>query len=153
MKSILMKVNYDPRYVTPHRKTWQNPALVSRSTTLQPSAFGQPDGYTSLSSRLNAIRDIYLPPPDHQGICGSLEAAATRQLRQRQLRQVSREVSREVSSDSSLVIRALCRIQLLPVTHVLVLTVKLVYKLSSVPDDLKWATNTHVTPFTLTFKA
>ena len=95
MKSILMKVNYDPRYVTPHRKTWQNPALVSRSTTLQPSAFGQPDGYTSLSSRLNAIRDIYLPPTDHdhQGVCGSLEAAATRQLRQRQWRQVSRRVS------------------------------------------------------------
>ena len=55
------------------------------------------------------------------------------------------------------VIRALCRIKLLPVTHVLVdtwvLTVKLVYELSSVPDDLKWATNTHMTPFTLTFKA
>ena len=31
------------------------------------------------------------------------------------------------------------------------LTVKLVYKLSNVPDDLKWA-KTHVTPFTLTFK-
>ena len=43
------------------------------------------------------------------------------------------------------------------VTHVLVdtwmLTVKLVYKLSNVPDDLKWATNTHMTPFILTFKA
>ena len=53
-------------------------------------------------------------------------------------------------------IRALCRIKLLPVTHVLVdtwmLTVKLVYELSSVPDDLKWAPNTHMTPFTLTFK-
>ena len=52
--------------------------------------------------------------------------------------------------------RALCRITLLPVTHVLVdtwmLTVKLVYKLSDVPDDLKWAKNTHMTPFTLTFK-
>ena len=50
-----------------------------------------------------------------------------------------------------------CRIKLLPVTHVLVntwmLTVKLVYKLSDVPDDLKWATNTHMMPFTLTFKA
>ena len=34
-----------------------------------------------------------------------------------------------------------------------VLTVKLVYKLSNVPDDLKWAKNTHMTPFTLTFKA
>ena len=33
------------------------------------------------------------------------------------------------------------------------LTVKPVYKLSNVPDDLKWATNTHMTPFTLTFKA
>ena len=45
------------------------------------------------------------------------------------------------------VTRALCRIKLLPVTHVLVdtwmLTVKLVYELSDVPDDLKWATNTH----------
>ena len=34
-----------------------------------------------------------------------------------------------------------------------ILTVKLVYELSNVPDDLKWATNTHMTPFTLTFKA
>ena len=51
----------------------------------------------------------------------------------------------------------LCRIKLLPVTHVLVgawmLTVKLVYKRSNMHDDLKWATNTHMTPFTLTFKA
>ena len=31
-------------------------------------------------------------------------------------------------------------------------TVKLVYKLPNVPDDLKWATNTHMTPFRLTFK-
>ena len=58
---------------------------------------------------------------------------------------------------SVIVIRALCRTKLLPVTHVLVdtwmLRVKLVYELSDVPDDLKWATNTHVTPFTLTFKA
>ena len=47
--------------------------------------------------------------------------------------------------------------KLLSVTHVLVgtwmLTVKPVYKLSNVPDDLKWARNTHVTPFTLTLKA
>ena len=54
-------------------------------------------------------------------------------------------------------IRALCRIQLLPVTPVLVdtwmLTVKPVYKLSNVPDDLKWTTDTHVTPFTPTSKA
>ena len=28
--------------------------------------------------------------------------------------------------------------------------IKPVYKLSNVPDDLKWATNTHMTPFTLT---
>ena len=52
--------------------------------------------------------------------------------------------------------RALCRIKLLPVTHVLVdtwmLTVKLVYKLSNVPDGLKWAKNIHMTPFTLTIK-
>ena len=44
----------------------------------------------------------------------------------------------------------------MPVTPVLVdtwmLTVKLVYKLSDVPDDLKWATNTHMTPYSLTFK-
>ena len=33
------------------------------------------------------------------------------------------------------------------------LTVKPVYKLSNVLDDLKWATNTHMTPFTVTFKA
>ena len=47
--------------------------------------------------------------------------------------------------------RALCRIKLLPVTLVLVdtwmLTVKPVYKLLNVSDDLKWTTNTHVTPF------
>ena len=53
--------------------------------------------------------------------------------------------------------RALCRIQLLPVTHVLVhpwmLTVKPVYKLLNVSDALKWTTNTHVTQFVLTFKA
>ena len=45
----------------------------------------------------------------------------------------------------------------MPVTHVLVdtwmLTGKLVYKLSDVPDDLKGATNKYMTPFTLTFKA
>ena len=48
--------------------------------------------------------------------------------------------------------RALCRIKLLPVTHVLVdtwmLTVKPVNKLSDVPDDLKWTTNTHDTIYT-----
>ena len=38
-------------------------------------------------------------------------------------------------------------------SHTCFATVKLVYKLSNVPDDLKWATNTHMTPFTLTFKA
>ena len=52
--------------------------------------------------------------------------------------------------------RALCRIKLLPVTHVLVdtwmLTVMPGYKLLNVSDDLKWTTNTHVTPFSLTFK-
>ena len=51
-----------------------------------------------------------------------------------------------VSHISLCVGRALCKIQLLPVTHVLVdtwmLTVKPVYKLSNVPDDLKWTTNT-----------
>ena len=53
--------------------------------------------------------------------------------------------------------RALYRITLLPVTHVLVdtwmLTGKPVYKLLNVSDDLKWTTNTHVTLFSLTFKA
>ena len=42
-------------------------------------------------------------------------------------------------------------------SHVLVdtwmLTVKLVYKLLNVSDDLKLATNTRMTPFTVTFKA
>ena len=33
------------------------------------------------------------------------------------------------------------------------LTVKLVYEVSEVPDDLKWARNTHMAPFTLAFKA
>ena len=41
--------------------------------------------------------------------------------------------------------------------HVLVdtwmLTIKTVYKLLNVSDDLKWTTNTHVTPFSPTFKA
>ena len=53
--------------------------------------------------------------------------------------------------------QGLCRIKLLPVTHVLVdtwmLTVKPVYKLKKLFYDLKWATNTHMTPFTPTFKA
>ena len=48
-------------------------------------------------------------------------------------------------------VRALCRTKLLLVTHVLVdkwmLTVKQVYKLKNVSDNLKWTTNTHVTPF------
>ena len=39
------------------------------------------------------------------------------------------------------------------VVNVWMLTVKLVYKLSDVSDDLKRTTNTHMTPFTLTFKA
>ena len=33
------------------------------------------------------------------------------------------------------------------------LSVKPVYKHLNVSDDLKWTTNTHVTPFTLTSKA
>ena len=33
-----------------------------------------------------------------------------------------------------------------------ILIVKPVYKLLNVSDDQKWTTNTHVTPFTLTFK-
>ena len=37
--------------------------------------------------------------------------------------------------------------------HMDVNSLKPVYKLSNVSDDLKWATNTHITPFTLTFKA
>ena len=53
--------------------------------------------------------------------------------------------------------KALCRTKLLPVTHVLVdtltLTVKPVYKFENVSDDLKWTTNTYVTPFKLTSKA
>ena len=48
--------------------------------------------------------------------------------------------------------RALCKIQLLPVTHVLVntwiWTSKPVYKLSNVVDDLKWTTNTCDTIYT-----
>ena len=54
-----------------------------------------------------------------------------------------------LSSFFSLCSRALCRIKLLPVTHVLVdtcmLTDKPVYKLSNVPDDLKWTTITRDT--------
>ena len=37
--------------------------------------------------------------------------------------------------------------------HIWMLTVKPVYKLQNVSDDLKWTTNTHETPFTLTSKA
>ena len=47
--------------------------------------------------------------------------------------------------------------KLLPVTHVLVdtwmLTVQPVYKHLNMFYDLKWTTNTHVTPFSLTFRA
>ena len=47
--------------------------------------------------------------------------------------------------------------KLLPVTHVLVdtwmLTIKPVYTLLNVSEDLKWTTITHVTPFSLTFKS
>ena len=35
----------------------------------------------------------------------------------------------------------------------MMLSVKPVYKLLNVSDDLKWTTNTHVTQFSLTFKA
>ena len=63
----------------------------------------------------------------------------------------------ESRTHTSSVGRALRRIKLLPVTHVLVdtwmLTVKPIYKLLNVSDDLKWTTNTHMTPFPLTFKA
>ena len=66
-------------------------------------------------------------------------------------------ISAESAPSTSVEPRALCRIKLLPVTHVLVytwmLTVKPVYKLLNMSDDLKWTTNTHVTPFSLTFKA
>ena len=52
----------------------------------------------------------------------------------------------------TLVFSALCRIKLLPVTHVLVdtwmLTVNPVYKLLNVSDDLKWTTNTYDTIYT-----
>ena len=42
----------------------------------------------------------------------------------------------------------------MPVTHVLVDSWMItVYTLSNVPNDFKWTTNTHVTPFTPTFKA
>ena len=62
-----------------------------------------------------------------------------------------------VEEQANITIEGLCRTKLLPITHVLVdtwmLTVKSVYKLLSVSDDLKWTTNTHVTPFTLTSKA
>ena len=54
-------------------------------------------------------------------------------------------------------LRALCRIKLFPVTHVLVDTLMLIVKpvctFLNVSDDLKWTTNTHVTPFSFTFKA
>ena len=33
------------------------------------------------------------------------------------------------------------------------LTAKPVYKLLNMSDDQKWTTNTHATPFSLTFKA
>ena len=49
--------------------------------------------------------------------------------------------------------RALCRMKVLSVTHVLMdtwmLTAKPVYKLLNVSDDLKWTTNTHVTPVSM----
>ena len=52
----------------------------------------------------------------------------------------------------SILIRALCKTKLLPVTHVLadtwMLTVKPIYKLKNVFDDLKWTTKTSDTIYT-----
>ena len=39
------------------------------------------------------------------------------------------------------------------IIHAWMLIVKPVYELSDVSDDLKWATNTHFTSLSLTFKA
>ena len=61
-------------------------------------------------------------------------------------------VRQNVCEHVSCVSRALCRTKSLPVTRVLVdtlmLTVKTVYKLLNVSDDLKWTTNTRDTIFT-----
>ena len=66
-------------------------------------------------------------------------------------------VNMDVSTKTCVTGRVLCKIKLLPVTHVLVdtwmLTGKPVYKLLNVSDDLKWTTNTRETPFSFTFKA
>ena len=66
---------------------------------------------------------------------------------QRQQQKGSVILSLRLQDTQHVLLRALCRIKLLPVTHVLVdtwtLTVKPVYKLLNVSDDLKWTTNTH----------
>ena len=111
-----------------------------------------------------SLQDIQATVDDHKaGVSGTVEHA-------QQLLDNNREVTRDTGEEqqyqrlrfntSDLKVRfegvrqsrALCRINLLPVTHVLVdtwmLTVKLVYNLSNVPDDLKWTTNTHDTIYT-----
>ena len=93
MKSILMKANYDPRYVAPHTKTWPQPTVLRHPTTLHhtttsmyplhaASLHHKPNGYASLHSRLNTMRDIYGVPTD-QSLRGSLQASARLQTKHR----------------------------------------------------------------------
>ena len=92
MKSILMKANYDPRYVAPHTKTWPQPTVLRHPTTLHHSTsiplhhatslHHKLNGYASLHSRLNTMRDIYGVPTD-QSLRGSLQASARLQTKHR----------------------------------------------------------------------
>ncbi|KAI0230478.1 hypothetical protein LSAT2_019184 [Lamellibrachia satsuma] len=93
-----MKVNYDPRYVKPHRKTWHHPKLLNHPASLHHSTslYHQPDAYATLSSRLSTMRDIYGPPSD-QSLQRSLEVAARRQLKHHS-RQVSDMATTEANS-------------------------------------------------------
>ena len=100
--------------------------------------------------RLHVIKPpVHIPLYFHSPVCGAVAQWLTEWLRHgpKLGNPVSRaqihpgHIRRQIWAH----IRVLCRIKKLPVTHVLVdtwiLTVKLVYKLSNVPYDLKWATN------------
>ena len=85
-----MKANYDPRYVAPHTKTWPQPTVLRHPATLHHSTstplhhatslHHKLNGYASLHSRLNTMRDIYGVPTD-QSLRGSLQASARLQTK------------------------------------------------------------------------
>lgn len=66
MKAIMMKVNYDPKYTTPHLQLKQERAL-----------------YEPLHTRLTLTKEIYGPAlPERKHLKETLEDAARRRIRQ-----------------------------------------------------------------------